>query len=406
MNKLFYVETYGCKLNQLDTERIRDALHASGYTETDDAAVAEIILINSCAVTGNAEKESRYRLRRLQRANPDAKKYFIGCFTETQAVPGTVFLRGRKKFDIPELSEHLPPFPAIQEKHVRPLIHVQNGCDLNCTYCIVPYFRGPSRSIPMEAILKQVNAVIHSGRKEGVLTGIHLGTWGKDLSPGRDFLDLIRFLDERIDNDFKIRISSLDSNEIPDALIEYFGNSNLIQPHFHIPLQSGSAGVLRRMKRRYSPEQFLNVVTKLRKTLPDACLGADVIVGFPGENNDEFKACADFISESPLNYLHVFPFSPRTGTPAATMVNQVPEPVKKERVQQLKQLSDKKKERFIRQFIGAERNGILIYPNLVLTDNYISVHLKGPAAIPPGSAVRVKLNSISTDNTVDGHVCE
>ncbi len=402
MNRLFYIETYGCKLNQLDSERIREACHIAGYTETDDPAVAEMLIINSCAVTGNAEKESRYRLRRLQRANPDAQKYFIGCFTETQNISGTVFLQGKEKFQIPELAEHISPCPEIQKKHVRPLIHIQNGCDLNCTYCIVPYFRGPSRSIEQDVVLHQVKAAIHAGRKEGVLTGIHLGTWGKDLTPKQHFLDLLQFIDENMENEFKIRISSLDSNEIPDALIHYLKNSRIVQPHFHIPLQSGSSNVLKRMKRRYSPDQFLTVVEKLRKALPEACLGADVIVGFPGETEKEFEECFNFISRTPLDYLHVFPFSPRTGTPAQTMPDQVPNTLKKERVKNLKTFSDNRRKQFARQFNGETRTGILIYPDLVLTDNYISVHLETITEILPGSEVRVKLTQITPQGSVHG----
>lgn len=402
MNRLFYIETYGCKLNQLDTERIRDACHVAGYTETDNPAVAELMIINSCAVTGNAEKESRYRLRRLQRANPDAQKYFIGCFTEIQDVPNTVFFRGKEKFQIPELAKHIPPFPEIQKKHVRPLIHIQNGCDLDCTYCIVPHFRGSSRSIEREAVLDQIEAAIQSGRKEGVLTGIHLGTWGKDLTPKQNFLDLLQFIDKHIENEFKIRISSLDSNEIPDVLIDFLKNSRFVQPHFHIPLQSGSFNVLKRMKRRYSPEQFLAVAVKFRKALPEACLGADVIVGFPGETENEFEECFNFISKTPLDYLHVFPFSPRIGTPAATMPGQVPGAMKKERVKRLKVLSDNRRRQFVQQFIGIERTGILIYPDLVLTDNYISVHLEIAAEIPSGSEIRVKLTQITPEGSVHG----
>jgi len=402
MNKLFYIETYGCKLNQLDTERVRNALHAAGFTETDDPEVAELIVVNSCAVTGNAEKESRYRLRRLQRANPDARKYFIGCFTETQNLPDTVFLRGEEKFQIQEMLGHLPSYPDIQEKHVRPLVHIQNGCDLNCTYCIVPYFRGPSRSIPRDEILDQVKAIIHAGRKEAVLTGIHLGTWGKDLTPMQHFLDLLRFLEKHAINRLKIRISSLDSNEISDDLVEHLQNSETIQPHFHIPLQSGSASVLKRMKRRYSPNQFLSVVKKLHGAVPEACLGADVIVGFPGETDEEFKECFNFISRIPLDYLHVFPFSPRTGTPAATMPDQVPEPLKRERVKQLKTLSDDRRKLFARRFIGKHRKGILIYPDLVLTDNYISVHLNTSTDISPGSEIRVKPTHIASQGSVHG----
>ncbi|MCK5878348.1 MAG: radical SAM protein, partial [Holophagae bacterium] len=211
-----------------------------------------------------------------------------------------------------------------------------------------------------------------------------------------------QFIDKNMENEFKIRISSLDSNEIPDALIHYLKGSRIVQPHFHIPLQSGSFNVLKRMKRRYSPDQFLTVVEKLRKALPEACLGADVIVGFPGETEEEFEECFNFISRTPLDYLHVFPFSPRTGTPAQTMPDQVPNALKKQRVKNLKTLSDNRRKQFARQFNGETRTGILIYPDLVLTDNYISVHLETITEILPGSEVRVKLTQFTPQGSVHG----
>ncbi len=402
MNKLFYIETYGCKLNQLDSERLRDAFYSAGYSETDNPAIAEILIINSCAVTGNAEKESRYRLRRLRRINPDAQKYFIGCFTETQTVSDTVFLRGTEKFRIRELSAHIPPYPAVQEKHVRPLIHIQNGCDLNCSYCIVPHFRGPSRSVPKADVLRQIKVAEHAGRKEGVLTGIHLGTWGQDLYPKEHFIDLLQFIEKSIESEFKIRISSLDSNEISKELIFFFRDSKLIQPHFHIPLQSGSSEILKRMKRRYTPDQYRKVIQEINSLLPEACLGADVIVGFPGETERNFEETYRFISGLPLHYLHVFPFSPRSGTPAASMPEQIPDKIKKERVQRLKTLSDRKRKEFSRRFLGKARPGILIYPDLVLTDNYLSVHLENPAPREPGNEVHVKISEVTQKNNVMG----
>ncbi|NOZ12776.1 MAG: MiaB/RimO family radical SAM methylthiotransferase [Acidobacteria bacterium] len=406
MNKLFYIETYGCKLNQLDSERIRDGFHAAGYAETDTPELAEIIVINSCAVTGNAEKESRYRLRRIHRANPDARKYFIGCFTEKQEIPDTVFLRGSDKFGISELAANIPPFPEIQEKHVRPLIHIQTGCDLHCSYCIVPYFRGPSRSIPKERILEQVNAAVAAGRREGVFTGIHLGTWGKDQRPKQNLIDLLQFIEKHIKNSIKIRISSLDSNEIPDSLIDYLKSSEMVQPHFHIPLQSGSGAVLKRMKRRYTPGQYRTVLEKLKHALPHACIGADIIAGFPGETEKEFEECRSFILNCPLDYLHVFPFSPRSRTAAASMPEQITEAVKKERVKELKKLSDIRKMRFARHFSDTIRQGILIYPDRVLTDNYISVHLNENSHKMPGSEVNVKLSLPTPSGTVHGILSE
>jgi len=403
MNNLFFIKTYGCKLNQLDSERIREGLNKAGYEETTDPSLASFAIINSCAVTGKAEKESKYYLRKLSRLNPDAKKYFIGCFTTKENTTETVFLRGKDKFSLTELIDNLTDYPKFQKKHVRPLIEIQNGCNLSCSYCIVPKFRGKSISIDEKTIIEQINMCVSMGKAEVVLTGIHLGTWGQDLIPKKNISDLFDTLEETFANKIKIRVSSLDSNEISDKIIEQFANSKVFVPHFHIPLQSGSFEILKAMQRRYSPRQYLNTVTKMAEKIKDVCIGADVIVGFPGETEKLFLETYEFLKNSPLHYFHVFPFSVREGTKAATMENQVEESVKKERVKVLKSLSDEKKKQFMEKFVNKVREGVVIYPDTCLTDNYIQVKLKTNTKLKPSSKVNIKLNNIK-DNHMLGEI--
>ncbi len=399
----FYIQTFGCKLNQFDAEKIREGLMLSGFFETDNPEEADIILINSCGVTAKAEKEGFYTLRKLSRKNPEAKKYFIGCFIKPQKNENTVFLKGKDKFSIEEM-QSLPDFPHSQKEHARPLVYIQNGCDLKCAYCIVPKFRGKSVSVPEEKIFEQIEYFISLGKKEAVLTGIHLGLWGHDFMPKKTILSLLEQIEERFFGKIKIRISSLDSNEIDDELIKFFANSEIIQPHFHIPLQSGSDKILRLMRRRYSANQFAKTVEKLKEKVEDCCVGADVIVGFPGEGDKEFTETYEFIESIPLDYLHVFPFSPREGTEAFNMEGQVDESAKKERVKILRELSDKKREKFAEKFLGKTRKGIAIYPNLILTDNYLQVEIKDKVA--PSKEYSVKVERIISPTKLSGSVID
>ncbi len=403
MDRLFHIETLGCKLNQLDSERIRSAFYNAGYVETDDPSLASVLLVNACSVTANAERESRYRFRRLKRLNPDATCYLVGCFPTSEHREQDE-LPADQKFNIPELAETVADYPDYQKSHVRPLVHIQTGCDLHCSYCIVPAFRGPSRSVPEADVLHQLRLALSAGRKEAVLTGIHIGTWGRDLSPARSLLDLLQYIERELPDSIAIRISSLDSNEISTELAHFVQHADFIRPHFHLPLQSGSASILRSMRRRYTPDQFMSTVTDLRIRIPHACLGADIIVGFPGEEDVLFEETRTLIDQSPLDYLHVFPFSPRPGTPAAELPDQVPPHVRKKRVKILKDMSRNRRRRFAGQFLKTTRTGIVIYPDVVLTDNYISVELEKPCAQPPGDSVQVYLNTLKPDGTAKGSV--
>ena len=395
----FFIKTFGCKLNQFDAERIREGLILSGFFETDNFEEADIIIVNSCGVTKKAEKEGFYTLRKIIRKNPEAKKYFIGCFVEGKDYDNTVFLKGEDKFKIGEL-RNLPFFPSSQKKHARPLIYIQNGCDLKCAYCIVPKFRGKSRSVKVENVLEQIEFFESHGKKEVVLTGIHLGLWGHDFSPKKSIIDLLKEIENRFGGKIKVRVSSLDSNEIDNDLIDFFAQSKTIQPHFHIPLQSGCDKVLKLMRRRYTVKQFAETVERLKEKVKDCCIGADVIVGFPGETEKDFKDTLNFVEKIPLDYLHVFPFSPREGTEAFDMDGQVDELEKKERVKTLRELSDRKRQNFAERFTGKTRQGIAIYPNLILTDNYIQVEVN--ELLTPSNQYTVKIEKIISPTKTKG----
>ncbi len=395
----FFIKTFGCKLNQFDSERIREGLILNGYFETEDIEQADIIVINSCGVTRKAEKECFYFLRRAKRKNNRAKVYFIGCFTKPDDKTKATFLKGENKFLIQEI-EKLPFFPQNQGKHARPLIYIQNGCDLKCSYCIVPKFRGKSRSVASEKVIDQIEHHLKSGKKEVVLTGIHLGLWGHDLTPAITILELLKEIEKKFKNKIKVRISSLDSNEISNELIDFFATSTTVQPHFHIPLQSGSDEILKLMRRRYNKKQFASVVENLKKKVKDCCIGADIIVGFPEETDDRFQETYTFVKSLPIDYLHVFPFSKREGTEAYSMKGQIEERVKKERVKLLRRLSDEKRRRFMENFKNRIRMGIVIHPDLVLTDNYIQVRVE--QNLTPSTSVKVKITSIPSTTIAKG----
>ncbi len=404
-NHLFYLESLGCKMNQLDGERVRNAFIQQGYTETDDPGLAQVIIVNACSVTGNAERQSRYRFRRVSRMNPDATRYLIGCIPEKETDETGTVLSAARKFDIGEIREALTPFPRVQTRHVRPLVHIQSGCNLSCSYCIVPSFRGPSRSVPEADVGKQVQQAIDAGRAEVVLTGIHLGTWGRDLSPRKTLADLLAFLCDGFAGHIRVRVSSLDSNEIDEPLIRLFALNNTLCPHLHIPLQSGCDRILNRMRRRYNTESYRKKIEELAVQVPDVCLGADVIVGFPGETDADFSQTYRFLEESDLHYFHVFPFSAREGTDAATMPDPVDERCKKKRVFKLRELSDTKRTVYVNRFENEARAGVLIYPDMVLTDNYIQVSLPEAASdVQPGSPVRVMIGKQQSPGLVKGRL--
>jgi threonylcarbamoyladenosine tRNA methylthiotransferase MtaB len=382
----FKIITLGCRVNQAESAAIADRLIEAHWEPADPNEAADLCLINTCTVTRRAAMQSRQAIRRALQANPSARVAATGCYaaTEPQALLKIKGLDGliaqKDKLRLPDilptalhpLSPSLPkadrrnlksapidaagslkPAPALPPigARTRPLLKIQDGCDAFCTYCIVPYARGPSRSLPLAAVLDAVSRLSAQGFLEVVLTGIHLGNYGKGLSPQASLTVLLQALLERPDP-IQIRLSSIEPLELTDTLIGLAAQDERICRHFHVPLQSGDAQVLKRMGRPYSPEMFSDRIALIRDRLPEAAIGADVLVGFPGETEAAFEATCALVEALPLTYLHVFPFSARPGTPACGFSDPVPAPRITQRCARLRQIGGRKRLAFHRRFIG------------------------------------------------------
>jgi threonylcarbamoyladenosine tRNA methylthiotransferase MtaB len=372
------LETLGCKVNQYESSYFLEALKDAGYRPVSFRDHADIYIVHGCAVTARATFQARQLLRRAQRINPAATIVSAGC--QAQLEPerlaeerlATHILDNRHKFDLvswlqapgslhhplqatAEMSQIIPFRPlAIGSMHsgrARAFLKVQDGCDASCSYCVVPHLRGRSRSLPPVEVGMQVDRFLEHGYKEVVLTGIHLGQWGKDLAPRQDLDALLTLLNQR-PLPYRARLSSLEPREWSGPLIEHLTGWEWICPHFHVPLQSGDADILERMQRPYTPHQYAELVMELRRLFPRAALGADVMVGFPGETEKQFANTCQLIDQLPLTYLHAFPFSPRPGTPAAAMPGKVSSQELKRRAHVLQDLGREKKQAFQAALLG------------------------------------------------------
>lgn len=371
--------TLGCKVNQYDTATIEDRLRTNGHSLVSFDDTADVYIVNSCTVTNRADAESRQLARRAKRHNPAARVIMTGCYAQVSpqsvaAVPEVDYVIGINRLDdllravTAELSQKIAVSnlrkcengmaPAIgtlgaQTFHgqTRAFLKIQEGCDLFCTFCIVPMSRGMSRSVSPRLVLEQLDRLAEHGFQEVVLTGVHLGGYGHDLDPQLDLAWLVEAIEERKPVP-RVRLSSLDPHEFSDQLISLLAHAETVCPHLHIPLQSGDDTILSRMRRRYDCALARDVLVRLREALPQAALGTDLIVGFPGEGEEEFAQGYQFLVDSPFTYFHVFPYSVRTGTTAAKFDNKVPKPIINARASQVRKLGEQKKAAFARQFVG------------------------------------------------------
>lgn len=377
MNKRIAITTLGCKINQFESAAMTQALEQEGYRMVPFSETADVYVVNSCTVTAKTDAESRRLVRRATRMNPQARIVVTGCYAQMAGeklleLPGINLILGNsEKKDIVGFLKGLDDQPKavvsdiLQERsgesaplesfaeHTRAFLQVQNGCDARCAYCIVPYARGASRSVAPQEALEGMAAFAAKGFKEVVLTGIHLGAYGLDLDPATDLLALLARAEEQALVP-RLRVGSIEPTEVPREMIDFLAGSSIVCPHLHLPLQSGSDGVLARMNRGYDTALFRNVIEALVEAVPDICIGSDVIAGFPGETDREFAEALNFIESLPLAYLHVFPFSQRPGTPAATMPGQVNPKLVKERAEALRLLSERKKSAYAERFVGRE----------------------------------------------------
>ncbi len=448
-SKTIAYHTLGCKLNFAETSTIARNLEKEGFNKVKFDEAADIYLINTCSVTENADKETRTIVKRALRNSPAAKIVVTGCYAqlkpeEIASIEGVDLVVGTNdKFNLSKYFSQLPEEKVHGEKAIffscdisevnffkssyslgertRAFLKVQDGCDYSCTYCTIPLARGKSRSDSIANVVKQAEELAQSGIKEIVLTGVNIGDFGIHLdnqqgsngdtvTPQRNenFFELIQALD-KVTGIERFRISSIEPNLLKDEMIDFVAGSKKFMPHFHIPLQSGADEILKGMKRRYLRDTYISRVKKIKSVMPHACIGVDVIVGFPGETDELFKETVDFISSLDVSYLHVFTYSERANTEAASMTEKIPMRIRQERNKILRQLSEKKRNHFYAEHIGETRN-VLFMMNEEdgmlegFSDNYLKVKAPFDSAFT-NRVVPVTLVSCE-DDYVDGVIAD
>ncbi len=340
--------TLGCKLNYAETSDHLRRLAAEGNTIVDFHQKADLYIINTCTVTAVAEKKCRNAIRQAHHQNPDAQIVVMGCFAqvaedEIKRMPGVTQVLGNE-------SKRLLSYSG--EDRTRTFFKIQDGCDYFCTYCAIPFARGRSRSATIEETLCAARRIADSGAKEVILTGVNTGTFG--LHQGETLLELLEKLDT-IEGILRYRISSIEPNLLTDDIISFVASSRAFLPHFHIPLQAGSDHVLQLMHRRYDTTLYSSKLQRIKELMPDACIAADVMAGFNGENEEEFRKVLSFIDSLPISYLHVFTYSDRPGTAALRLPEKIPVAVRREHTARLLELSEQKHKEFISSQIGKKR---------------------------------------------------
>lgn len=375
--KTVSLHTLGCKVNHYETEAIWQLFKEQGYERTEFEHQADVYVINTCTVTNTGDKKSRQVIRRAIRQNPEAVICVTGCYAQTSpgeimAIPGVDVVVGTQDREkmlgyIEQYREERQPINAVRNimknrvyeeldvpaftDRTRASLKIQEGCNNFCTFCIIPWARGLMRSRDPEEVIRQAQQLVDAGYLEIVLTGIHTGGYGQDFKD-YNLAQLLRDLEAQVKGLKRLRISSIEASQLTDEVIDVLQKSEIVVNHLHIPIQSGSDTVLKRMRRKYTMQFFAERLEKLKVALPDLAITSDVIVGFPGETEEEFMETYNFIRDHQFSELHVFPFSPRTGTPAARMDEQLDEDVKNERVHRLIALNDQLAKAYAERFEG------------------------------------------------------
>jgi len=407
-NRLFRILTFGCKVNQCDSVGLAQELAAHGWQAAPPEVAPDLILVNTCTVTARADQQARQTLRRLAREHPGVPLWVTGCYAqraaaELAALPGVQAVLGNREKN--RLSSYLAklqgekqpwlqvgsfapgesfqtwPVPACPG-HTRARLKIQDGCEHHCTYCIVPQVRGPRRSLPPGEVAGALEKLAAAGCQEVVLTGVNLGQYGLDLAPPVNLAALLAAIRSR-PRPPRLRLSSLEPQDVTSVLLRELAAFPGLCPHFHLPLQSGAAPVLAAMGRDYTPQDFRDLVQEICRYFPDAGLGLDVLVGFPGETAADFEATRSLVKSLPVTYLHVFPFSPRPGTPAARM-DRVPAREAQERAKFMRELGQNKRRKFLEAQL--EKTGEVLVEGSAnqsgwlqgLSANYLRVLLPGP----------------------------
>ena len=408
----FLVKNFGCRASQADGAAIEAGLAAKGLASTAELQDADLVVLNTCTVTATADDEVRQVVRRIHREKPGARILITGCYAqrapeELAALEGVSLVVGNShKTRIPEFvtaadyhgqieigdifaqTDFLSaPVEDAAGDRTRPNLKIQDGCNNRCSFCIIPYVRGRSRSAPAESVVEQVR-VLATKYREVVLSGINLGRWGRDAGGRTRLADLLRRLLDETSIE-RLRLSSVEPMDFSDDLLELMGVSRRIAKHVHAPLQSGSDTVLRRMHRKYRPRHYADRILKARALMPECAVGADVMTGFPGETDDEFAQSYAFIESLPFTYLHVFTYSERPGTPAAEVVSQVPITVRKQRTHALRDLAARKNLEFRRSMVGKAVSVVTLDNGGALSDNYLKVALAVPRATNRIEEIRI-----------------
>ncbi len=375
----FSITTLGCKVNQAESEAIAQDLLDSEWSVTADCENAQVCVVNTCTVTQKASMQSRQAIRKAIRSNPDARIIVTGCYAQTapqeiNKIDGVDYVVGHdQKLTISRLfrsdgdetlESEVSSFSRIHNQgrfqlmptatsapRTRPFLKIQDGCNAFCTYCIVPYARGRSRSMPLDNVLQSIEELARAGFHEIVLTGIHLGAYGHDLAPVTNLAGLMAHIENKKPID-RVRISSIEPFELTEEIIQLVAASDIFCRHFHIPLQSGDNGILKKMGRPYSREDFKRLINSIHRVMPDAAIGVDTLIGFPGESEAAFDKTYALMDDLPVSYLHVFPFSSRPGTVADTLPNKLDPPVIKARCERIRELGHRKRLKFYRRFTG------------------------------------------------------
>jgi threonylcarbamoyladenosine tRNA methylthiotransferase MtaB len=434
----FFLQNCGCRATQADGAAIKSELASRGLKQAACAGEADLVVFNTCTVTAAADQDARAAIRRVHRENPRAKILVTGCYAqrapeEVSALPGVTWVIGNShKHRVAEVaaSAAAPDFVPLDQlsgpaptlvgdifahteliaapvfaaediaEKTRPNLKVQDGCNNRCSFCIIPSVRGQSRSMRLDRVIDEANALAAAGYREMVLSGINLGQWGRDFRPQRRFEDLLRALLDHTGIE-KIRISSVEPMDWTEELIGLVATSPRVAKHAHVPLQSGNDRILRAMHRRYRPWHYAEKLRKIREAMPDAAIGADVMAGFPGETDELFEESRSFIEHLPLTYLHVFTYSSRPGTPSAAMPNQVPVHVARERNRVLRELAAHRNLVFRQRFLGRTLEVITLQKSQgefteALSDNYLKVLVAGR------HAGNLSLGAVITDISDDG----
>ena len=424
--------TLGCKLNFAETSTIARQLTNAGYEKVSFEDHANVYVINTCSVTENADRECKLHVKRAMKANPEGLVVILGCYAqlkpeEISAIEGVDLVLGAKeKFNILSYLDDLQKTEnhglihscEIDETdffigsysigdRTRAFLKVQDGCDYKCTYCTIPLARGISRSDTIESVVKNAQEIAKKGIKEIVLTGVNIGDYGKgefgNKKHEHTFLDLVKALDE-VEGIERLRISSIEPNLLKNETIDFVSKSRTFVPHFHIPLQSGSNEILGKMKRRYQREVYTDRVANIRQVMPHACIGVDVIVGFPGETDEHFLETYHFLNDLDISYLHVFTYSERDNTEAAVMEGVVPNNVRAKRSKMLRGLSVKKRRAFYESQLGTQRTVLFEGENKEgyiygFTENYVKVKTPWDPALV-NTLHEVQLTRIDEDGSV------